>query len=85
MRILFLAALAAGLMSAAPARAQTYGSHYPVCLHVYGKVTYYECAYTSIAQCNASASGRSAQCETNPYAMMIEPRVRGHRRHRHVY
>jgi len=68
MRILALAILAIGMVSAsAPARAQTYGSGYPVCLHVYGPVTYYECSYTSIPQCNASASGRSAQCVVNPY------------------
>ena len=28
---------------------------------------YYECTYTSLPQCNASASGRSAQCVINPY------------------
>jgi hypothetical protein len=66
MRTLALAILAIGMVSASvPARAQTYG--YPVCLHVYGPVTYYECSYTSIPQCNASASGRSAQCVVNPY------------------
>ena len=50
-----------------PAQAQTYGSNYPVCLHVYGPVSYYECSYGSLAQCNVSASGRAAQCVTNPY------------------
>ena len=69
MRILALAALAIGAVSiAAPVPAQTYSPDYPVCLHVYGRATYYECRYTSIAQCNQSASGRSAQCEVNPYA-----------------
>src|SRR6186997_2508011 len=68
MRILALAILAIGTISAAvPTRAQTYGGGYPVCLHVYGPVTYYECNYSSIPQCNASASGRSAQCVVNPY------------------
>jgi len=66
MRMLALAALAIGALSA-PAQAQTYDPAYPVCLHVYGRATYYECRYTSIAQCNQSASGRSAQCEINPY------------------
>jgi hypothetical protein len=28
---------------------------------------YFECAYTSMPQCAASASGRSAQCVVNPY------------------
>ncbi|MES2194397.1 MAG: DUF3551 domain-containing protein [Pseudomonadota bacterium] len=52
---------------AAPAAAQTYDPAYPVCLHIYGPVSYYECRYSSLAQCAVSASGRSAQCETNPY------------------
>jgi hypothetical protein len=68
MRILALAILAIGTISATvPARAQTYAAGYPVCLHVYGPVTYYECNYTWIPQCNASASGRAAQCVVSPY------------------
>ena len=59
--------IATALM-AAPARAQTYDPAYPVCLHVYrAGANYYECRYTSLAQCNASASGRAAQCDINPY------------------
>jgi hypothetical protein len=69
MRILALAILAIGAASAAvPAQAQTYDPNYPVCLHVYGPITYYECRYTSLPQCNTSASGRAAQCVLNPYA-----------------
>jgi len=69
MRYLALAALALGTtLAATPAWTQTYGGGYPVCLHVYGPVVYYECNYTSIGQCNASASGRSAQCVINPFA-----------------
>ena len=69
MRILALAALAIAAASVgAPAQAQTYGSDAPVCLHVYGPISYYECRYSSIGQCNASASGRAAQCVINPYA-----------------
>jgi hypothetical protein len=57
------------ILFAAPARAQTYDPNYPVCLQIYqGMVEYYfECSYTSMAQCAASASGRSAQCVVNPY------------------
>jgi len=68
MRILILAILA--ITAATPsARAQTYDPRYPVCLQVYQGFTdyYFECGYTSIAQCNLSASGRSAQCIVNPY------------------
>jgi Protein of unknown function (DUF3551) len=68
MRILVLAILAIGAASvAAPAQAQTYDPNYPVCLHVWGPITYYECRYSSLPQCNASASGRAAQCIVNPY------------------
>jgi hypothetical protein len=67
MRILALAILAIGIVSIGPAAAQTYDPAYPVCLQVYGPATYYECRYTSLPQCNASASGRSAQCVINPY------------------
>jgi hypothetical protein len=68
MRSLFLATMAMGAASiAGPAAAQTYAPGYPVCLHVYGPATYYECRYMSLAQCNASASGRGAQCVINPY------------------
>ena len=46
MRILALAVLAIGAASAAaPAQAQTYDPNYPVCLHVYGRISYYECPY----------------------------------------
>jgi Protein of unknown function (DUF3551) len=68
MRILALAILAIGTILIGPAAAQTYDPAYPVCLHVYGRgANYYECRYTSLAQCNASASGRAAQCDVNPY------------------
>ncbi|MDO9561131.1 MAG: DUF3551 domain-containing protein [Bradyrhizobium sp.] len=68
MRKLALAIAALATVSAAgPAAAQTYDPAYPVCLHVYGRITYYECSFTSLAQCAGSASGRSAQCEINPY------------------
>jgi len=73
MRILTLAVLAipviATVLAAPSARAQTYDPRYPVCLQVYQGWNdyYFECGYTSIAQCNASASGRSAQCVVNPY------------------
>ena len=86
MRVLALAILALGAATAAPAQAQTYDPRYPVCLHVYGPVTYYECGYTSIAQCNGSASGRAAQCVLNPYlAHASMPPVGYPRRARHIY
>jgi hypothetical protein len=87
MRILALAILAIATMSVTgPAAAQTYAPGYPVCLHVWGPANYYECRYTSLAQCNASASGRAAQCVINPYFASAEAPVgRSYWRHRSVY
>ena len=85
MRVQALAILAiAAASAAAPAQAQTYDPNYPVCLHVMGRISYYECSYTSLPQCNMSASGRSAQCVINPfYANASEvPSARRHKRHR---
>jgi hypothetical protein len=68
-------------------QAQTYDPNYPVCLHVFGEVTYYECRYTSLPQCAMSASGRAAECVVNPYFAngYQESPVRRHRRYRHAY
>jgi hypothetical protein len=84
MRILALAIFAFGATSIGSAAAQTYDLGYPVCLRLYDRTNYFECRYTSLPQCNASASGRSAQCVVNPYfAGAQEPA--GYRRHRWVY
>jgi hypothetical protein len=85
MRILALAILTVTtVLTSAPARAQTYDPAYPVCLHVWGPLNYYECRYTSLPQCNASASGRAAQCMINPY--FASGRMPAdYRRHRRVY
>jgi Protein of unknown function (DUF3551) len=87
MRAMISAMLVLGaITAAAPARAQTYAPGYPVCLHVYGIVTYWECLYTSMAQCNATASGRAAQCAPNPYlAYASAPPARTPKRVRPVY
>jgi Protein of unknown function (DUF3551) len=83
MRILALAILAIGTVSIWPAVAQTYDPAYPVCLHVWGPANYYECTYTSLPQCNMSASGRAAQCMINPY--FGGARVPARRHYRSVY
>lgn len=73
MRALSLAGAILGIATvslAGPAEAQTYDPAYPVCLQIYqGGIAdyYFECAYTSMPQCQASASGRAAQCVVNPY------------------
>jgi len=84
MRISVLAILAiATVTGAGPVRAQVFDRDHPVCLHVYGPVGYYDCAYTSLAQCTATASGRPADCQINPYfANAREMPEVGHVRHR---
>jgi hypothetical protein len=88
MRILALAILAIGAASAAaPAQAQTYDPRFPVCLHVMGRISYYDCSYASLPQCNMSASGRSAQCVINPYYAYAsqQPSARRYKRHHSGY
>jgi hypothetical protein len=86
MRSLTLAILAIATVAVAgPVAAQTYAPDYPVCLHVYGPINYYECAYTSLPQCSLSASGRAAQCVINPYFANAEAPVGRHYRHRRIY
>jgi hypothetical protein len=68
MRIIVLATISIGMLAAAaPVGAQTYDPAYPVCMHVYARINYYDCRFFSIPQCRASASGRAAQCDVNPY------------------
>ena len=84
MRILTLAVLAmAAVSTMSSARAQTYDPKYPVCLQIYQGYTdyYFECAYTSMPQCQMSASGRAAQCVVNPY--YAGPKRREQKRRRH--
>jgi hypothetical protein len=88
MRIVALAILAIGAVSvSAPAQAQAWDPNYPVCMRVYGLVTYNDCSFISLAQCAASASGRAAQCELNPYFAnaLQDPSRQRHRRHRRTY
>jgi hypothetical protein len=66
------------------ARAQTYDPAFPVCLHVW-RHNYYDCSYTSLPQCNGSASGRPAQCVINPYYAGATGPQRRDRRYRGVY
>ena len=69
MRIMACMVLAIATISAvAPADAQTYDPNYPVCMQVFRRGGgYYDCSFTSMPQCAATASGRAAQCLINPY------------------
>ena len=74
-KLLPLTLMLVGTVVATSAQAQTYGPGYPVCLHVYGSLEgeRIDCIFTSLAQCAASASGRSATCEINPYFVHRPP------------
>jgi hypothetical protein len=88
MPILALTILAIGMASAAPsARAQTYDPNYPVCLQIYQGWNdyYFECSYTSLPQCNMSASGRAAQCIVNPFYAGAKAPPGRRERHRRVH
>ena len=87
MRVLALAILTISAVSAtSAARSQTYDPAFPVCLHVFTRGNnYYDCSYTTLPQCNASASARGAQCVINPYfAGATGPQGRD-RRYRRAY
>ncbi|MCP3466451.1 MULTISPECIES: DUF3551 domain-containing protein [unclassified Bradyrhizobium] len=59
----------ATILAGAPATAQRYDPHYPVCLQKWGQTgaIAIDCSYTSLEQCRATASGLSATCYANPY------------------
>lgn len=70
--------VAGALLSITPSRAQTFDPRYPVCMHVYsgangGGGEWYDCSFTSLPQCRATASGRSAICDPNPYYPAYAP------------
>ena len=69
MRVLLVAMLVTAASTASTVQAQTFDPRYPVCQHNYrwgGED--YDCRFTSLAQCQASAYGLPAQCVNNPYA-----------------
>jgi len=74
------------LIVATPSHAQTFDPGYPVCMHVYsgasgGGGDWYDCSFTSLPQCRATAAGRSASCDLNPYYAVNAPAPRSrHRR-----
>ena len=77
-----LGLLAISAISAAGSAPAQAGYDYPVCLRVYGPATYDECAYTTLAQCQATASGRAAECYPNAFYADGATASPG-RRHRH--
>ena len=85
MRILILTLMAIGaVLGTGPARAQTYDPNYPVCMQVFAPMMFYDCSFTSLPQCAATASGRAALCRVNPYYAnaLAAPAARRHRQRR---
>jgi Protein of unknown function (DUF3551) len=88
MRISALAILAVLAVSVTgSATAQTYDPNYPVCMKVLGTLNYFDCSFTSLPQCAASASGRAAECVINPYQAnaLAQPSGPRHQRQRRPY
>jgi hypothetical protein len=88
LKIFVIAALGVVAL-AGPAAAQAYDPNYPVCMQVFGgrfTAEYIDCSFTSIPQCQATASGRSAMCTVNPFyaGPPPAPKRKAYRRHRHV-
>ena len=69
MRLKLLAIAAFAVILTGPAAGQAYDPNYPVCMQVFqGRAgNYIDCSFTSIPQCQATASGRSASCSVNPF------------------
>ena len=92
MRIPLLTIMAiAALQAVAPANAQRYDPRYPVCMHVYtggfrgGGSDWFDCSFTSLEQCRATASGLAASCDVNPYYAFDRPPASPRKRHKQVY
>jgi Protein of unknown function (DUF3551) len=91
--LLTLTAIAT-LFMAADAGAQTYDPRYPVCMHVYtgggggfvgGGGSYFDCSFTSLEQCRATASGLAASCDVNPYYAFDQRQAPTRKRHKQAY
>ncbi len=57
-------ALLMGTATSSPAQALI---DYPYCMKVYTRDQYTDCSYSTLAQCQMSASGRSAMCYRDPF------------------
>jgi hypothetical protein len=81
MRMLHVLLPAAVMLAVSSASAQRYDPRYPVCLqgwHERGLITF-DCSYTSIEQCRATASGLPAMCLENPYWQGSPAALRAHK------
>jgi hypothetical protein len=80
MRKAFFALLALSSVAAIDATSSAEARDYPFCIkgREYDQVLG-DCSFTTYQQCQATASGRYAYCDTNPYYnYAVEPQPRRH-------
>jgi hypothetical protein len=75
---------AALVLAAVSAHAQTYDPRYPVCMHLFsagadGGGDWFDCSFVSLPQCRATATGRTASCDLNPFYAGRAPLPRRYR------
>lgn len=86
MRTALLALLAIGSVAATDAMNSAEARDYPFCIkgRDYDQVLG-DCSFQTYEQCLATASGRYAFCDVNPYYSYAEPQTRRHGRRAHAY
>lgn len=63
-RLMLFAVLALACAWISPTQAEI---DYPYCIKVYTRDGYIDCSFSTLAQCQATASGRPAQCYLDPF------------------
>ena len=78
LKLIGAAAFVGMALTALPAAAQPADPYdYPYCLQGRDYGLPGLCQFTSYAQCQATASGQTASCYSNPYYSNVEPPARG--------
>jgi hypothetical protein len=67
MRSTILISLVGGLVAICTGPAEAVGSRYPYCLQGASSPGLSNCTFRSLAQCQATASGRFLTCVANPF------------------
>ncbi len=68
MLVLGAAAMAAGLVLAAPASRASYSGDAPWCVMTFGDDVHWRCDYRSGEACVAAAAASRGHCNVNPYS-----------------
>jgi hypothetical protein len=76
-KLLWIIFASGAILTVQPTHAQTFDPRYPVCMQLVpiGGGLQWNCEYTSLAQCAASASGRAGSCMINPYFAPVSGRA----------